>query len=86
MKTPIKLLIVAALAVVVVAAVALKKGKPAIDSGNATPTAIATAAPPETANPVTTVALHDIAAGEEITCDYFSFDADAPRKLGRASI
>ena len=25
-------------------------------------------------------------AGEEITCDYFSFDADAPRKLGRASI
>ena len=25
-------------------------------------------------------------AGEEITCDYFSFDADAPRKLGRTSI
>lgn len=45
-----------------------------------------TGAPPETANPVTTVALHDMAAGEEITCDYFSFDADAPRKLGRASI
>ncbi|MSU62917.1 MAG: SET domain-containing protein-lysine N-methyltransferase [Pedosphaera sp.] len=31
---------------------------------------------------VTTVALRDIAAGEEITCNYFDFDADAPRKLG----
>ena len=33
----------------------------------------------------TTVALRDIAAGEELTCDYFAFDADAPRKLGQAS-
>lgn len=31
--------------------------------------------------PVTTVALRDISAGEELTCDYFAFDADAPRKL-----
>jgi SET domain-containing protein len=33
----------------------------------------------------TTVALRDIAVGEELTCDYFAFDADAPRKLGLAS-
>lgn len=32
--------------------------------------------------PVVTVALRDIAAGEEITCDYFAFDAEAGRKLG----
>lgn len=41
-----------------------------------------TGALPDTPPPVTTVALRDIAAGEEITCDYHSFDADAPRKLG----
>ena len=29
-----------------------------------------------------TVASRDIAAGEEITCDYYEFDADAARKLG----
>ncbi len=34
------------------------------------------------AQPVTTVALRDIAAGEEITCDYFAFDAEASGKLG----
>ncbi|MBA2125389.1 SET domain-containing protein-lysine N-methyltransferase [Hyphomicrobium methylovorum] len=28
------------------------------------------------------VATRDIAAGEELTCDYQSFDADANRKLG----
>jgi SET domain-containing protein len=32
--------------------------------------------------PVTTIALRDIAAGEELTCDYFAFDAEASRKLG----
>ena len=32
--------------------------------------------------PVTTLALRDIAAGEEITCDYWSYDADTPWKLG----
>jgi SET domain-containing protein len=30
----------------------------------------------------TTVALRDIAAGDEITCNYFDYDADAPWKLG----
>jgi len=30
------------------------------------------------------VAWREIAAGEEITCDYFAFDADAARKLGLA--
>lgn len=33
--------------------------------------------------PVVTVALRDIAAGEEITCDYFAFDAEAARKLSQ---
>jgi SET domain-containing protein len=32
--------------------------------------------------PVTTVALRDIAQGEELTCDYFAFDAEARKKLG----
>lgn len=30
----------------------------------------------------TTYALRDLAEGEEITCDYRAFDADAGRKLG----
>ena len=41
-----------------------------------------TGAPPEAMEPITTVALRDIAVGEEITCDYFAFDAEAARKLG----
>jgi uncharacterized protein len=41
-----------------------------------------TGALPPARPPVTTVAFRDIAAGEELTCDYFAFDADAPRKLG----
>lgn len=40
-----------------------------------------TGAPPDSASPVTTLALRDIAAGEELTCDYFAFDAEAGRKL-----
>jgi len=32
--------------------------------------------------PVTTIALRDIAAGEEITCDYRAYDADTAWKLG----
>ena len=32
--------------------------------------------------PVTTVALRDIQAGEEITCNYWAYDADTPWKLG----
>jgi SET domain-containing protein len=35
-------------------------------------------------HPVTTVALRDIAQGEELTCDYFAFDAEARKKLGMA--
>ena len=37
---------------------------------------------PEAALPVTTLALRDIVAGEELTCDYFAFDAEAAKKLG----
>jgi len=33
-------------------------------------------------NPVTTAALRDLVAGEEITCDYWAYDADAAWKLG----
>jgi hypothetical protein len=41
-----------------------------------------TGAPPSAAPPVVTVALRDIAAGGEITCNYFDYDADAFWKLG----
>lgn len=41
-----------------------------------------TGAPPKATPPITTVALRDIAAGEEITCNYFDYDADASWKLG----
>ncbi len=41
-----------------------------------------TGAPAEAAPPIVTIALGDIAAGEEITCNYFDYDADAPWKLG----
>jgi SET domain-containing protein len=41
-----------------------------------------TGAPPSAASPVVTAALRDIAAGEEITCNYFDYDADTPWKLG----
>jgi len=73
MKTPIKLLIVAVLAMVFVAAVALKNGKPATDSGNATPTAIATAPPPDmvSTTPVTNAKLPkllDLGADKCIPC------------------
>jgi uncharacterized protein len=43
-----------------------------------------TGAPADAAPPVTTVALRAIAVGEELTCDYFAFDADAGRKLSSA--
>jgi SET domain-containing protein len=42
-----------------------------------------TGAPSEAADPVTTVAMRDIAEGEEITCDYWSYDADTAWKLGQ---
>ncbi len=41
-----------------------------------------TGAPADAPEPVTTVALRELAAGEEITCDYWSYDADTPWKLG----
>lgn len=41
-----------------------------------------TGGPPGVDRPEATVALRDIAAGEEITCDYFAYDADTPWKLG----
>lgn len=40
-----------------------------------------TGAPPAAVAPVTTVALRDIAAGEELTCNYFAFDAAGAQKL-----
>lgn len=43
-----------------------------------------TGAVPATTEPVLTVALRDIAAGEELTCDYRAFDAEAAAKLGSA--
>jgi SET domain-containing protein len=42
-----------------------------------------TGAPGDANQPVITVALTDIAAGEELTCDYFAFDAEANKKLGK---
>lgn len=41
-----------------------------------------TGALPDAQLPIITVALRDLAAGEEITCDYFAFDAEAALKLG----
>ena len=41
-----------------------------------------TGALPGATEPVTTVALRDIAEGEELTCDYRAFDADVAWKLG----
>jgi hypothetical protein len=43
-----------------------------------------TGAPADAREPVTTVALRDIAAGEELTCDYAAFDAVAAAKLSSA--
>jgi SET domain-containing protein len=40
-----------------------------------------TGAPPSAIPPVVTVAFRKIPAGEEITCDYFAFDAEAAAKL-----
>jgi SET domain-containing protein len=41
-----------------------------------------TGAPPNPLPPVTTVALRDIAANEELTCNYWDYDADTHWKLG----
>jgi SET domain-containing protein len=37
---------------------------------------------PDAPPPVTTVARRDIGVGEEITCNYWEYDADTPWKLG----
>ena len=42
----------------------------------------ATGAPSHVRPPVTTVALRDIRAGEELTCNYWDYDADTAWKLG----
>jgi uncharacterized protein len=42
-----------------------------------------TGVPLGSADVLTTVALRDIAASEELTCDYRAFDADVAWKLGR---
>jgi SET domain-containing protein len=41
-----------------------------------------TGAPLQATPPVETVALRDIAAGEELTCNYYDYDTDTPWKLG----
>ena len=41
-----------------------------------------TGSPVDAPPPVTTIALRDISETEEITCNYFSYDADASWKLG----
>ena len=41
-----------------------------------------TGAPLDAIPPVTTLALRDIRAGSEITCNYYNYDADTPWKLG----
>ena len=41
-----------------------------------------TGAPPDATPPITTVALRDLAANEELTCDYRAFDAEVAWKLG----
>lgn len=44
-----------------------------------------TGLPSDSADALTTVALRDIAANEELTCDYRAFDADVSWKLGLVS-
>jgi len=73
MKTSIKLLILAALAVTVAAAMVLKKGKPAPDASARAPTTIANTTPSVTTNsaPVASVKLPrllDLGAGKCIPC------------------
>jgi thioredoxin 1 len=73
MKTPLKILIVATLAVTVVAAIALKQGKPATDSSNDKPAVTATTASPDSGKtaPIATAKLPkllDLGAGKCIPC------------------
>lgn len=41
-----------------------------------------TGVPPGSPDPNLTVTMRPVAAGEELTCDYFAFDAQAHAKLG----
>jgi thioredoxin 1 len=73
MKTPIKILIVAALVVTVIAAVAFKKGKSSANPNHAAPTVTATAASPDTGNTTPVAAaklpkLLDLGATKCIPC------------------
>jgi hypothetical protein len=43
-------------------------------------------APSGATTPITTVALRDIAAGEELSCNYWDFDAEAGQKLRTTSV
>lgn len=43
-----------------------------------------TGTPPDAPGASHTVALRDLEPGEELTCDYHAFDAEAARKLGQA--
>ncbi len=43
-----------------------------------------TGAPPDATSPIVTVARREIAAGEELTCNYQDFDAEAGEKLRAA--
>lgn len=42
-----------------------------------------TGTPPDQPGALMTVARWDLEPGEELTCDYFAFDAEAARKLGQ---
>lgn len=44
-----------------------------------------TGAPADATPPIVTVARRDIAAGEELTCNYWDFDAEVGQKLGTTS-
>ena len=73
MKTPIKLLIMAALAVAVIAAVALKQTNPPANSANPPVTTVATTAPADSSNaaPIANAKLPkllDLGAGKCIPC------------------
>jgi len=44
-----------------------------------------TGAPNDARPPVVTVARRDIGAGEELTCNYWDFDGEAGKKLGKTT-
>jgi thioredoxin 1 len=68
MKTPIKILIVAALAVIVVAAVALKQGKASVESKDAATAATLSNTPSDNGTKAPLPRLVDLGAGKCIPC------------------